>query len=180
MNTTAAATQAGVTIATIRTWCRRGVIAATKTAGRWIIDAASLAHRITIGQYKAHKEANMIDLTATYTFTHAGASEPTTVTPTIKRRATTYAGNTITITGLIPLFADHFDAITDEGSRLHALTIFNAARIVITDRFDADWEGDPQARDGGQLRTTYRGEIPGLSASDVLDIAQQIRTQIGE
>ena len=53
MNTTAAATQAGVTVATIRTWCRRGVITATKTAGRWIIDTASLAHRITIGQRKA-------------------------------------------------------------------------------------------------------------------------------
>lgn len=53
MNTTAAALEANVTVATIRTWCRRGVIAATKQAGRWIIDTASLAHRITIGQRKA-------------------------------------------------------------------------------------------------------------------------------
>ncbi|MFF0629783.1 hypothetical protein [Streptomyces sp. NPDC004296] len=52
MNTTAAATEARVTVATIRTWCRRGVIAATKTAGRWVIDTASLAHRITIGALK--------------------------------------------------------------------------------------------------------------------------------
>ncbi|MFF9624304.1 hypothetical protein [Streptomyces griseosporeus] len=49
MNTTAAATQAGVTVATIRTWCRRGVVAADKVAGRWIIDPASLARRIEIG-----------------------------------------------------------------------------------------------------------------------------------
>ena len=49
MNTTTAAAEAQVTIATIRTWCRRGVIAATKQAGRWIIDAASLARRIEIG-----------------------------------------------------------------------------------------------------------------------------------
>lgn len=50
MATTAtAATQAGVTAATIRTWCRRNVIAAIKQAGRWIIDTASLAHRIAIG-----------------------------------------------------------------------------------------------------------------------------------
>ncbi|KFG71344.1 helix-turn-helix domain-containing protein [Streptomyces mutabilis] len=49
MNTTAAAIQARVTVATIRTWCRRGVIAATKTAGRWIIDSSSLARRIEIG-----------------------------------------------------------------------------------------------------------------------------------
>ena len=33
-----------VTVATIRTWCRRGVVAATKQAGRWVIDTDSLAH----------------------------------------------------------------------------------------------------------------------------------------
>jgi hypothetical protein len=49
MNTTTAAAQANVTVATIRTWCRRGVIAAIKTTGRWVIDAASLARRIQIG-----------------------------------------------------------------------------------------------------------------------------------
>ena len=49
MNTTAAAAQANVTVATIRTWCRYGAVAAVKTAGRWIIDTASLAHRIAIG-----------------------------------------------------------------------------------------------------------------------------------
>jgi hypothetical protein len=57
MNTTAAATEAHVTVATIRTWCRSGVIAAAKVAGRWIIDAASLAHRITIGAMKAPRTA---------------------------------------------------------------------------------------------------------------------------
>lgn len=50
MNTAAAAAQAHVTVATIRTWCRRGVVTATKTAGRWVIDTASLARRITIGK----------------------------------------------------------------------------------------------------------------------------------
>jgi hypothetical protein len=49
MNTTAAAEQAGVAVATIRTWCRRGAVAAVKQAGRWIINAASLARRIQIG-----------------------------------------------------------------------------------------------------------------------------------
>ncbi|MFD9004444.1 hypothetical protein ACFV0T_26385 [Streptomyces sp. NPDC059582] len=53
MDTTTAAAEAQVTIATIRAWCRGGVIAATKQAGRWTIDAASLAHRIAIGQRKA-------------------------------------------------------------------------------------------------------------------------------
>lgn len=52
MNTTAAATEAHVTVATIRTWCRNGVVTATKTAGRWIIDTASLAARIAIGAMK--------------------------------------------------------------------------------------------------------------------------------
>lgn len=52
MNTTEAATQANVTVATIRGWARNGVITAAKVAGRWIIDTASLAHRITIGAMK--------------------------------------------------------------------------------------------------------------------------------
>ncbi|MFE1925783.1 hypothetical protein ACFW91_24830 [Streptomyces asoensis] len=47
--TAAAAIQANVTVATIRTWCRVGAVAAVKTAGRWIINTASLAHRIAIG-----------------------------------------------------------------------------------------------------------------------------------
>lgn len=50
MDTAAAAQQAGVTVATIRTWCRLGVVAAVKRGGRWIIDAASLAYRITLGR----------------------------------------------------------------------------------------------------------------------------------
>jgi hypothetical protein len=52
MNTTAAATQANVTVDTVRTWCRIGAVAAVKQAGRWIIDAASLAARIAIGKMK--------------------------------------------------------------------------------------------------------------------------------
>lgn len=57
MNTTTAAAQANVTTATIRTWCRKGAVAAIKQAGRWIIDTASLAHRITIGAMKAARIA---------------------------------------------------------------------------------------------------------------------------
>ncbi|MFE3577824.1 hypothetical protein [Streptomyces vinaceus] len=52
LTTTAAATQAHVTAATIRNWCRRGAVTAIKTAGRWIIDASSLARRITIGTWR--------------------------------------------------------------------------------------------------------------------------------
>lgn len=52
MDTTTAARQAGVTTATIRTWCRKGAVAAAKRAGRWVIDAASLAYRISLGAPK--------------------------------------------------------------------------------------------------------------------------------
>lgn len=56
MNTTTAALEAHVTVDTIRTWCRIGAVAAVKQAGRWIIDTASLAARITIGAMKAPKK----------------------------------------------------------------------------------------------------------------------------
>jgi hypothetical protein len=50
MNAREAAQQANVTIATVRTWCRCGAIEAVKISGRWTIDAASLAYRISIGR----------------------------------------------------------------------------------------------------------------------------------
>lgn len=52
MNTTTAAAQAKVTVDTIRHWARMGAIEATKTAGRWIISAKSLARRIALGAKK--------------------------------------------------------------------------------------------------------------------------------
>lgn len=55
MNTTAAAIEASVTVETVRAWCRKGVVAAVKQAGKWTIDAASLAARIAIGQLKTRK-----------------------------------------------------------------------------------------------------------------------------
>jgi hypothetical protein len=50
MNASTAAAKAGVTVATIRHWCRAGVVAARKTAGAWIIESRSLAHRIALGK----------------------------------------------------------------------------------------------------------------------------------
>lgn len=52
MNTTAAALEARVTVATVRTWCRLGAVSAVKQAGRWVIDSASLAARVAIGKMK--------------------------------------------------------------------------------------------------------------------------------
>jgi hypothetical protein len=48
--TTEAAKQAGVTPRTIRTWCQRGAVAATKVDGRWVIDTDSLRHRISLSR----------------------------------------------------------------------------------------------------------------------------------
>lgn len=67
MNTTAAAIEAGVTVATIRDWARRGVITAAKKAGRWVIDTASLAHRIAIGKFKTRKARPVVFSTETMT-----------------------------------------------------------------------------------------------------------------
>ncbi|WP_333757977.1 hypothetical protein [Streptomyces sp. ISBFB 2968] len=84
MNTTAAALQANVTVATIRTWCRKGVVAATKQAGRWIIDTASLTRRIEIG-------ARMSRSTTRYTVTE-GANQYGTTTYAVTRTDGTPAG----------------------------------------------------------------------------------------
>jgi hypothetical protein len=61
MNTATAATTAGVTIPTIRTWCRIGAVAAIKQAGRWVIDTASLAARIAIGAMRTRKARIKMD-----------------------------------------------------------------------------------------------------------------------
>ncbi|GAB3214304.1 hypothetical protein GCM10027294_53620 [Marinactinospora endophytica] len=49
LTTATAAAQAHVTVDTIRAWCRRGAVAARKVAGRWVIEADSLARRIALG-----------------------------------------------------------------------------------------------------------------------------------
>ncbi|MEU5772669.1 hypothetical protein ABZ819_05105 [Streptomyces venezuelae] len=182
MNTTAAALQANVTVPTIRTWCRIGAVAAIKTAGRWIIDTASLTARIAIGAMRTRKQAPVsIDLTATYTYDAPGPHgvEPTTVTPTVKRRTVVRTGaNLISVQGITPLLADKLATITDPGARTHAAVVLGRASIVICDTADDDWDDDPQAREAGRLRTTYRGDIPQITVDDVLDLAAEIRTQL--
>lgn len=56
ITTATAARQARVTAATIRTWCRTGVIAAVKTGRRWAVNAASLRHRIAVGRRTVAKQ----------------------------------------------------------------------------------------------------------------------------
>ncbi|MFJ8677287.1 hypothetical protein [Streptomyces sp. NPDC093589] len=177
MNTTAAAVEAHVTVATIRTWCRQGVISATKQAGRWIIDTASLAHRITIGAMRTitRRPVVTIDLSATYTISD-GPSAGTVVTPKVRTRERN--GHTVTIIrGLAPLLADRIDAIADLGNRLHALEVLASACIVFSDEEGEFYTGGISSRDNGRLRTTYAG-TPDLPVDVVLDLGEQLRTQL--
>ncbi|WP_327378025.1 helix-turn-helix domain-containing protein [Streptomyces sp. NBC_01216] len=182
MNTATAATQARVTVDTIRAWCRRGVISATKTAGRWIIDTASLARRIAIGAMRTATSRKALagqglDLTAT--ITTPGYGEPRTITPRIKTRTDRRTGaRIISIDYWVALLANKLATIPDAGDRAHAVNVFLTTTIVICDQYDADWDGDPQAREGGRLRTSYHGGHPLVSVDDVLDLAAQIRTQL--
>lgn len=50
MDTTTAATKASVTVATIRTWCRRNVVSAVKAGGKWDIDETTLNRRIALSR----------------------------------------------------------------------------------------------------------------------------------
>lgn len=165
MHTTAAAAEAKVTTATIRTWCRRGVIAATKTAGRWNIDPTSLARRIEIGAQRARKAQTVsIDITKA----------------TIKTRIRD--GVTITsVRDFAPLLADKIDAITDEGDRLHTLTVLARSVIAIRDQAVEDDErgtlGYETFSDYGRLATTYAG-TPDLPVETVLELAAQIRATL--
>lgn len=177
MNTTTAAATAGVTIPTIRTWCRTGVIAAVKQAGRWIINAASLAHRITIGAMKrtTRKEQPVtLDLNATYTWTQAGDTTPTTVTPKIRTRTTPDGKHLTIIRGLTPLLADRIDAITDEGDRMHTLIALSGASIVISDQPRSI---PVDTRDEGRLAVNYQG-TRSIPVGVVLDLAEQLRNAL--
>lgn len=181
MNTTEAAIQASVTVATIRTWCRRNVIAAVKHAGRWVIDAASLAHRIAIGQMRTRKEHHVtINITATYTYVPVGDTEPLTITPTIRTRERN--GVQITsIRNIAPLLADRIDAITNDGNRLHTLTALEGAVISIRSEPEMrDERGDMGLiayRDYGRLTTSYQGTND-MPIDAVLDLAEQIRATL--
>src|SRR5690606_14304068 len=56
LTTADAAELAHVTTATVRAWCRMGAVRATKQAGRWVIDRASLLRRIALGTRHTRKE----------------------------------------------------------------------------------------------------------------------------
>ncbi|SFD14698.1 hypothetical protein [Streptomyces aidingensis] len=64
MNTTLAAAKANRTVATIRTWCRMGAVAAVKTGHGWDIDEASLEYRISLDKPAAPKPLTADDIIA--------------------------------------------------------------------------------------------------------------------
>lgn len=162
MNTTTAALEAQVTVATIRTWCRAGVVAAVKQAGRWIISAASLARRIAIGAMRVRKQANVLDLTA--------------VTIRTRKRPT---GETLTrVSGYSALLTAKLDTIPDAGDRAHAHEVLDRTDIILSDTPDPGWDEESYARHAGLSRTTYRGGLPTITIADVLDLADAIRAQL--
>lgn len=181
MNTSAAATQANVTVATIRAWCRRGVVSAIKQAGRWIVDTSSLAARIAIGVMRDRKKDPMtgtIDLSASYTWTPAGASEAVTLTPAVNTRVKP-GGTFTTVRNLAPLLADQINAIQDESARLHTLTVLSGAQIVFCDTPE---DGEPLISgvtflDRGQVRIQYQGTSD-LTVQTVADLAFKLRAQL--
>ena len=175
MNTTAAATQANVTVATIRTWCRNGVVTATKQAGRWIIDQASLAARIAIGAMRTRK-AKPVTINLAGTYTHAD----TTVTTTVKTRTRPTGYTWTTVKGLAPLFADRLDSITDDGDRTAALIALQGSQITITDQTE---DGPDEIVNGiafldqGRLRVKHQATAA-IPMDAVIDLAHQIRAQL--
>lgn len=172
MDTTTAAQQAGVTVATIRTWCRRNVIAALKVAGRWVIDTTSLVYRITLT-----RKAPMVDLTATYTWTEPDGHQ-TTVAPKVRDK-TRPDGRVVSVSGLAPLLADHLDAITDDGDRVHTLMTLAGAVIALREEPAKFASGVVKihARMDGRVSTTYAGTAH-LTVDQVLDLGERLHSQL--
>ncbi|OKH91518.1 hypothetical protein [Streptomyces uncialis] len=126
VNTATAAAEARVTAATVRTWCRRGAVAATKAAGRWAIDTASLARRIAIGARRHTRKApSMTEAPLTLT------SKTTSVTghigvigPADVLEAAFRAGTAVTLSGKFAgerVHLGHTRQIYDDGIILQTI-----------------------------------------------------------
>lgn len=122
----------------------------------------------------------MLDLDATYTYTHDLGDGPEAFTITPKIHVRERSGAVITsIGGLHALLADRIDAITDLGDRLHTITVLGGARIVISDTALKPGMLSISSRDDGRIRTTYTGTRD-LPVDAVLDLAEQLRTQLSK
>lgn len=185
MNTTTAATTAGVTIATIRTWCRIGAIAAVKRAGRWIIDVASLTRRIAIGamRRRTRQEATTVTDWNTRLATprtvpatdHDGRPTQITVTPTVRDRERN-GQRRISVT-VLPLLADQLATI-DPQYRAFAADMLRGVKVELRENPDPRYSGDAMRhiaahRREGRVRTTYNGDAI-LPIDTVLDLGEQL------
>ncbi|MUN41385.1 hypothetical protein [Actinomadura litoris] len=118
----------------------------------------------------------MIDLDTSYTWTEADGHQ-TTVTPKVTDR-TGAKGRVVSVRGLAPLLADRIDAITDPGERGHTLTVLSGAVIALRAEPKEFPGGVPtHTRMDGKVATTYVG-TPALPADVVLDLAEQLHTQL--
>jgi hypothetical protein len=153
-------------------------------------EVRTLARELAVGgqalaEYRAIAAPSTpaIDLDATYTVTYPGDTEPTVIIPTVRTKTRPDGVVLTIIKGLTPLFAKRVDAIADEGNRMHTLTILGGAMICIRDtpEDDAPENGSMAGsywRDRGTLATTYYGTRD-LPVSAVLDLAEQLRAQLG-
>lgn len=85
-----AAAFAGVTVDTIRHWCRMGAVRATKVAGRWVIDQVSLLRRIRLD-----RPLHVTDYGTAYTITYALAPYPGELVDLHRFQAVTPTGEVI-------------------------------------------------------------------------------------
>src|SRR5690606_29076321 len=92
LTTADAAELAHVTTATVRAWCRMGAVRATKQAGRWVIDRASLLRRIALGTRPRY---HVTDYGTAYTITYALAPYPGELVDLHRFQAVTPTGEVI-------------------------------------------------------------------------------------
>ncbi|MEU6925532.1 hypothetical protein [Streptomyces sp. NPDC046631] len=181
VTTAAAAAQADVTTATIRIWCRRGVVAAVKKAGRWAVSTVSLARRIAIGAMRHRRMtggAPVIDLSTTMTYTiPEGPTKGARRTLKIRRRTQADGTESVSLRALLPLFAEHIAEADDPIDRFNARDALDGATIVYSETPSESFTPLISTRDNGRIRTTYRGSRA-LSVDEVLDFAEQIRDQV--
>lgn len=118
----------------------------------------------------------MIDLNVSCTWTEADGYKRT-VTPKVSDR-TSPTGRVVSVRGLAPLLADRIDAITDAGNRVHTLTVLSGAVIALREEPKRFPGGITiHTRQDGRISTTYVG-TPHLPVETVLDLAEQLRTQL--
>ncbi|MFD9721082.1 hypothetical protein [Streptomyces sp. NPDC059076] len=161
---TAAAVEAGVTVATVRAWCRRGVIAAQKAGGRWAIEAASLTRRIAIGAMRAtRKEVPVatapIQLTSqtSRVHGHVGAVGPADVLKTAFE-----TGTQITLSGRFAgerVYLGHTRTTYDDG--------------LSTETIGLDRELGPVAKLPGVIAAVYLVDLTRLDDAPLL--AEKVR-----